>query len=123
MRLENLIKELEYLRGKLQSDQDKSDIDKLVDRDDQNASGGLSSLKRDIQLKQQSIEQESSRINILKDEIELNNGKVPKYHEQDCSQLCEAEEIEYLKSKNTLIEIEVTAKEGLSGIRKALEEI
>ena len=81
MRLENLIKELEYLRGKLQSDQDKSDIDKLVDRDDQNASGGLSSLKRDIQLKQQSIEQESSRINILKDEIELNNGKVPKYHE------------------------------------------
>ena len=59
MRLENLIKELKYLRGKLQSDQDKSEIDKLVDRDDQNASGGLSSLKRDIQLKEQSLEQES----------------------------------------------------------------
>ena len=57
----------------------------------------------------------------MKDGVEMNNGIIPKFHEQDYSQLCEAEEIEYAKCKNTLIEIQVTAKEGLSSIRSALE--
>ena len=52
-----------------------------------------------------------------KDAIDLNNGVVPKYHEQDCTQLIEIERKKLLKSKNEYIELHMGAKEALRLIK------
>ena len=57
----------------------------------------------------------------MMDDVELNNGKVPKFHLQDSQSLVKNEEIEYQKCSNELIEMQIGAKEGLAIILRELK--
>lgn len=59
----------------------------------------------------------------MKDAIELNNGNVPQYWKNVDRSRTRDEELQYSASRNTLIEIEIGAKNGLRLLGEAMEEI
>ena len=52
-----------------------------------------------------------------KDDVELRDGVLPKYFENDFRDIIKEEENRYLKCVNELIEIQIGAEEGLGMLR------
>ena len=94
----------------------------MLDRPDQGKYGTANKSKNLHIDKQKFVLEEEMRLARYKDDLALNNEVVPKYYFQDCQDLTREEDAEYEKSANTLIEIQVGAKEGLHMLRQAFDD-
>jgi hypothetical protein len=88
--------------------EEQSPIDQLLDRQDLHGIEGSNesnSMSQTIQSKRKLLESLNQQILTMKDDLQLNQGKVPKYHLHPHKELIKDEEMEYANATNKLVEI------------------